>query len=237
MQALNFSPQQRAALPGSKKFPFALRVLTRDADRSEIFALRYRAYRDSTCIPLNPKEQYSDSYDELASTVVIAAYDANVCVGALRVNFSHPWQSVSTMPCAASFADVAKLKASTSGSLVEVSRLSIDPTITNTSYRTTLYASLVRAGFLAAQAANVSSILLATKSDWIKFYQYMLGFKLVGEPAIYPPFDVPLALLAGSFGDAEKRQKSQNAFFKITDGEIASMKAAIASALVMPAAA
>jgi hypothetical protein len=138
------------------------------------------------------------------------------------------------MPCAAQYPDVAKVKAETHGTLVEMSRLAIDPTITNTSYRTTLYASLLRAGFIVAQAGNVAMILMVTKPDWIGFYKKMLGFKTIGEPAIYPPSKEPVALLGGSFGDAQKHQRAQNAFFKITLEEIASMKRAIASALEMP---
>lgn len=237
METITFRPQQAAALPGSKKFPFELRVLARDTDRSDVFALRYRAYRDAWCIPLDAKEQYSDLYDELDSTVALAAYDAGICVGTLRVNFSHSWQSSTTLPCSAIYPLVAGVKAKAGGTLVEMSRLAIDPSITNTSYRTTLYASLVRAGFIAAQAANVAMILVATKADWVRFYQYMLGFKTIGEPGIYPPVNVPVALLGGSFGDAQKHQRAQNAFFKITDDEIASMTAALASALSVPAVA
>ncbi len=235
--ALTFRPQQSAALAGSKKFPFDLRVLTRDADRAEVFALRYRAYREAWCIPLNAEEQYSDRHDGLDSTVLLAAYDDGACVGALRVSFSQPWQTSDTMPCAAIYPAVEAVGAQAGGTLVEMSRLSIEPGITNTSYRTTLYASLLRAGFMAAQAADVAMILIATKSDWVRFYQYMLGFKTIGEPGIYPPIDLPVALLGGSFGDAQKHQRAQNAFFKITDGEIESMKTAIAPALVMPAVA
>jgi hypothetical protein len=234
MGRLTFRPQQDAALSGSRRFPFEMRVLSREADRSDVFALRYRAYRDAWCIPLNPKEQYSDRYDDLASTIVLAAYDAGSCVGTLRVNFSHPWQSSATMPCAAQYPDVAGVKGVTRGTIAEMSRLSIDPTITNTSYRTTLYASLLRAGFLAAQAGNVAMILIATKPDWIGFYQKMLGFKTIGKPAVYPPSTAPVALLGGSFGEAQKHQRAQNAFFKITSEEIASMKKAIASALAVP---
>ena len=118
-----------------------------------------------------------------------------------------------------------------------MSRLAIEPELSNTSYRTTLYASLVRAGFMAAQAAEVSMILIATRPEWVRFYKYMLGFQPIGEPAIYPPGDVPIVLLGGSFAEAQKRQRAQNAFFKITDEEVASMKAAIAPALAMPVAA
>jgi N-acyl-L-homoserine lactone synthetase len=235
METLTFRPQQSATASVSKKFPFEIRVLARDAGRSEVFALRYRAYREAWCIPLDTDEQYRDRFDDLASTVILGAYDAGVCVGALRVNFSHAWQGCDTLPCAERYPDVAAVKAGTEGTIVEMSRLSIDPAITNTSYRTTLYASLLRAGFMAAQAGNVAKILLVTKPDWIRFYQYMLGFKTIGEPQIYPPSKEPVALLGGSFGDAQKHQRAQNAFFKITPDEIASMKRAIAPALIMPA--
>ena len=234
---ITFVPRQTATLPGSAKFPFDLRVLPRGADRREVFGLRYRAYRDAWGIPLDPQEQYCDSYDDLESTVIVAAYDAGQCIGTLRVNFSHPWQSAATMPSAQFFPDVSMVKKQATGTIVEVSRLAIDPAITNTSYRTTLYASLLRAAFMVAHAAGVSMILLAAKSDLVRFYQYMLGFKTIGETGIYPPVDVPVALLGGTFGEAQKYQRAQNAFFKITDDEIASMKAAIAPALAMPVAA
>ena len=241
-EKLTFRPQQAAALAagpitGSKKFPFDLKVLTHGSDRDEVFALRYRAYRDAWCIPLDATERYSDRYDDLKSTVLLAAYDAGVCIGALRVNFSHPSQSCSTMPCAGVYPAVAGVKSATPGRMVEMSRLSIDPTITNTSYRTTLYASLLRAGFMAAQAANVSMILIATKPDWIRFYQYMLGFKTIGEPATYPPCTEPVALLGATFGETQKHQRAQNAFFKILPEEIASMRCALAPALDAPVAA
>jgi hypothetical protein len=234
METLTFKPQQAAAFPFSKKFPFEIRVLSPDADRSEVYALRYRAYRDAWCIPIDTSEKISDRHDGLASSALITAYDGAQCVGALRVCFSHRDDTHLTLPCAPYYPAVQELKRSSAGSLVEMSRLAIEPTISNTSYRTTLYASLVRAGFMAAQAAEVSMILIATRPEWVRFYNYMLGFKTIGEPAMYPPGDVPIALLAGTFAEAQKRQRAQNAFFKITADEIASMKRAIAPALMLP---
>ena len=234
---ITFVPRQTAALPGSTKFPFDIRVLTRDSDRAEIFGLRYRAYREAWGIPADATEQFSDPFDALDTSLLLAAYDAGACIGALRICFSLPGQTAATLPCAALYPGVADVKRKAAGPLIEISRLSIDPVITNTSYRTTLYASLVRAAFIAAQAAHVSTILVAAKADYVRFYQYMLGFKTIGEPAIYPPLTGPVALLGGSIGEAHKRQKAQNAFFKITDDEIASMRAAIEPALAVPVAA
>lgn len=236
-EPITFVPRQSAVLPGSTKFPFDVRVLSRTSDRREVFGLRYRAYRDAWGIPEDASEQFSDPHDDLDSSVLLAAYDAGTCVGALRLCFSQPWQAASNLPCAGLYPGVAGVKQKAAGTLVEISRLSIDPVITNTSYRTTLYAALVRAAFIAAQAANVSTILVATKADWVKFYQYMLGFETIGEPTVYPPLVGPVALLGASIGEAHKRQKAQNTFFKITPDEIASMRAAISPMLDVPEAA
>lgn len=233
-EPITFRPRQSVSAKDFRKFPFEIRVLTHEMDRSEIFTLRYRAYLAASHIGEHPSGEYRDHHDDLASTVILAAYDADVCVGTLRVNFSQPWQPVATLPCASYYPDVTRLKHEMHGGLVEVSRLAIDPAITNTSYRTTLYASLVRASFMAAQAAEVAMILVATKSDWVRFYEYMLGFKQIGQPALYPPGDLAIALLGGSFDTAQRRQRAQNAFFKITVDEVASMRAAISTALAPP---
>ena len=74
-------------------------------------------------------------------------------------------------------------------------------------------------------------ILIATKPDWVRFYQYMPGFHPIGLPALYPPGDFKITLLGGSLEQAQSRRRMQNRFFKITDEEVASMKDAIAAAL------
>lgn len=228
---ITFRPRQIATFSPTQKFPFEIRLLDSDRDRRDIFALRYRAYRSADHISDIASGEYQDAHDALSSSVILAAYDQHVCTGALRLSFSMPWQPLSTLACAPYYPEVARLKGDAAGALVEMSRLAIEPSLTNTSYRTTLYASLVRAAFLAAEAARVSTILVATKPEWVRFYEYMLGFKRIGEPAFYPPGDLPIALLAGSLELARKRQRAQNAFFKVAMDEIASMRSAIAPAL------
>ena len=84
---------------------------------------------------------------------------------------------------------------------------------------------------MAAEAAGVAKILIATRPDSVKFYKYMLGFELIGEPALYPPGDVKIALLGGSMSKARARQRLQNKFFRITEDEIASMRRALSPIL------
>jgi N-acyl-L-homoserine lactone synthetase len=215
-------------------FPFQIRVASSDAARQDAFALRYRAYRALGYVEENAAATFADKNDALNSTVIFGAYQDDVCIGTLRVSFSLTHQDHATLPCAPYYPEVTELKSASSGPIVEMSRLAIDPSFTSTSFRTTLFAALVRAGFLAAQAAEVSTILIATKPEFARFYQYMLGFKVVGQPAAYPPGDHRIVLLAGSFSQAELRQSAQNAFFKITGDEITSMKAALGGVLAEP---
>jgi len=210
---------------------FELRVLTKESDTGEATALRLRAYQAIGYDVSSDNGKYTDRFDTLATTVLLGAYDQGRLVGSVRLCFNHPWETISSLPCGPYYPALKEIKSKVDGALVEVSRLSIEPAINNTSYRTTLYAFLVRAALTAAQAAEVSMLLIATRPEWVKFYKYMLGFKQIGEPAFYPPGDFKITLLGGSLKLAQTRQKLQNRFFKITPEEISSMRVAIQPAL------
>ncbi|MFN0218984.1 MAG: N-acyl amino acid synthase FeeM domain-containing protein [Hyphomicrobium sp.] len=232
-----FNPRQSTSLGSGAEPRFELKILTDEHEREAAFALRGRAYAAMGHLHVDEASSFTDRFDQLATTALFGAYDGRRLVGAMRVSFSHPWLNMSSLPCAAYYPALADVKRAAPGSLIEISRMAIDADIDNRSYRTTLYASLVRAGYLAAEAARVSKILIATKPDWVRFYQYMLGFEVIGQPAKYPPGDFQITLLGGSLGQAQKRQRMQNAFFRITLDEIASMRRALAPQLARPAAA
>jgi N-acyl-L-homoserine lactone synthetase len=201
-QTLAFRPRQDS-LPteegswhGDAK-SFELRILNSESAIRDALRLRGRAY---TAIGYDIEKadgEYSDRFDELPTTVLLGAYDQDRLVGSVRLCFSLP-QSLSTLPCADYYPALKDTHRSQSRGFVEVSRLSIEPDLNNVSYRTTLYAFLVRASLTAAMAAGVSMLLIATRPDWVKFYTYMLGFQQIGEPALYPPGDFKITLLGGS---------------------------------------
>ncbi|RUP08326.1 acyl-homoserine-lactone synthase [Hyphomicrobium sp.] len=237
---LSFRPRQDTLPPDEGSWhgetqSFELRVLAKEIDVNEATALRLRAYQAIGYDVSSDNGKYTDRFDSLATTVLLGAYDQGRLVGSVRLCFNHPWQTISSLPCGPYYPALKEIKSKVDGALVEVSRLSIEPGINNTSYRTTLYAFLVRAALTAAQAAEVSMLLIATRPEWVKFYKYMLGFQPIGEPAFYPPGDFKITLLGGSLKLAETRQKLQNRFFKITPDEVASMRVAIQPALVAAA--
>lgn len=225
MKSLKFKPRQQRVLPGFRFGAFDMRVLDSEADRAAGFSLRLRAYEKyltSAEIPEN--SEYKDTFDNLSTSLLIGAYDGEKLAGSMRLCFSRPWDTLATLPCGAYYPPLAALKAAARGSLMEVSRVAIDPAITNTSYRTTLYASLVRIGFIAAEAGGVSTILLATPEASERFYGKMLGFERIGEPALYPPGDFKITLLGGSMNQARLLQRTRNTFFRISPEEVSALR-------------
>lgn len=217
---------------------FDMRIVTSPAARTACFALRLRAYEQYLSIADMPENGlYTDLFDDLPTTLVVGAYDEGRLIASMRLCFSRTWDSLATLPCAAHYPALAAVKRDSSGAFMEVSRVAIDPAITNTSYRTTLYASLVRLGLIAAEAGGVSMVLIATQASSEKFYRYMLGFGRIGEPALYPPGDFKITLLGGDMRQARLRQKAQNSFFRIGQDEIARMRLALADHALIPAVA
>jgi N-acyl-L-homoserine lactone synthetase len=240
-QFIKFEPKQAISVPdfsqagtqaGATASTFDVRIITSEVERGRAFALRMQAYKHFWDTPPQlPNAEYRDAYDDQRTTVQMGAYDGDRLVGAMRLCFSPPSDPLSTMPCAEYYPALLPIKRSAPSSLMEVSRFSIDPEISNTSYRTTLYASLVRASLMAAQAADVTMILIATVPEWVRFYKFMLGFELIGEPAVYAPATYKISLLGGTLAQAETRQRLQNKFFRISKEEIAALRQTLAPIL------
>jgi hypothetical protein len=209
---------------------FDVRIVTSAAERNACFALRFRAYERYLAPSERPKNGlYCDRFDEMPTTLVIGAFDGGRLIASMRLCFSRPSEPATTMPCGAHYPALAALKTASTGALMEVSRVAIDPALTNMSYRTTLYAALVRVGIIAAEGGEVSHILIGTLPSSEKFYRYMLGFERIGEPAVYPPGDFKISLLGGDMSLVRKRQKMQNSFFRIGPDDIARMRSVLES--------
>jgi N-acyl-L-homoserine lactone synthetase len=223
-------PTEEGSWNGDAK-SFELRILYGQAEIREALRLRGRAYA-AIGYDIEPTDgEYRDRYDALSTTIQLGAYDGERLVGCVRLCFASPHQPLSSLPCAPYYPALKDVHHQQAHGLVEISRLSIDPSVSNVSYRTTLYAFLVRASLTAALAAGVSMLLVATRPEWVRFYHYMLGFRQIGEPEFYPPGDFKITLLGGSLEQARMRQRLHNRFFKITPDEVASMKTAVMAAL------
>ncbi len=189
-------------------------------NRRDAFALRYRGYVDAGLIQPSPFAIYTDPYDEIPTTIVAGLFRRGACIATLRLSFFTPGTDGPALPCEKVYSQVEAIKQNAGGTVVELSRLAIDPEIKNTRYRARLYAAAIRAGVSACIAMDAKHLLVATQTKWRSFYEHVLDFKVTGPAQFYPPGDVPVLLLERSLDESLKRRVAKNMFFKIDESEL-----------------
>jgi hypothetical protein len=193
-------------------------------NRRDALALRHRGYVRAGLIEPSPFGIYTDAYDDLPTTVIAGLFRRGACIATLRLSFYTPGTTGPALPCEKVYPEADAVKARAKGLVVELSRLSIDPDITNTRYRARLYAAAIRAGVTACIAMDAAHLLVATQTKWRKFYEHVMDFKVMGPPQLYPPGDVPVVLLERALDDGLKRRIAKNMFFKIDDAELQELR-------------
>nr|WP_308960223.1 GNAT family N-acyltransferase [Hyphomicrobium sp. LHD-15]MDQ8698006.1 GNAT family N-acyltransferase [Hyphomicrobium sp. LHD-15] len=205
----------------AKNFPISLRVYGSTSDMTELYRLRYRAFRSAGWIGETPDHEFLDRYDAMETTVAIGAFHNGDCIGSLRLAFGGSATRAGSMPCEEQFpVEVGALREANHHRLVEFSRMAVEPSLTNRSFRTTLYASLVRAGLILTTASGVDAAVIAVHRNVSPFYQAMCGFTVLGTSAFYAGIAEPTHFLALPFQTLDERRKRQNAFFAVSAEEI-----------------
>jgi hypothetical protein len=203
-----------------------------DPVTQDVFRLRYRSYHDAGHLPDSEHGSWSDAIDDLASTLHLAVYDTGRLLGVMRLCFSEISLPGQTLPCGDIYPEVKALRLRTLGPIVEVGRMAIDPAIKNTSFRATIYGSLVRSAILVCMAANVETLLAGTQAKWQMFYKRILGFSSFAEPRVYPPGNQKIVLVAREMGATSPARFGLNPFFKIEDADISDVRCKLNDLLV-----
>ncbi len=198
-------------------------------NRREAFALRHRGYVAAGLISPSPFGIYSDPYDDLASTVVAGLFRRGACIATLRLSVYRPGMTGPALPCENVYPEVEGIKARAQGTVVELSRLAIDPEIRNTRYRARLYAAAIRAGVTACMAMDTRHLLVATQTKWRAFYEHVMDFKAAGPPQFYPPGDVPVVLLQRALDDGLKGRIAKNMFFRVDEAGLQTLRGTLPS--------
>lgn len=209
----------------AKNYPISLRIYSAESDKTELYRLRYRAFLDAGWIAANAEGEFIDGYDGLPSTFAVGAFHNQECIGSLRLAFGGNGYRAHTMPCEEQFAnEIHSLNPSRRCRTVEFSRMALEPSLDNRSFRTTLYASLIRAGVLLSDAADMDIALIAVHRRTSPFYQTMCGFKVAGKSDSYLRISEPTDFLSLRFSEIKKRRSRINSFFAFSEYELESAR-------------
>jgi N-acyl-L-homoserine lactone synthetase len=231
MSAMTFQPPlvlDSNSGDAGKNYPIALRIYALTSDKTELYQLRYRAFLDAGWIAANTEGKFIDRYDGLASTFAVGAFHNGACIGSLRLAFGGAGYLAHTMPCEDQFTtEVRALNPARHYRTVEFSRMAVEPSLTNRSFRTTLYASLIRAGVILSNAADMDIALIAVHRRTSPFYQAMCGFKVAGKSDAYLGINEPTDFLTLQFSEIKERRMRSNTFFAFSEHELHSAREAM----------
>src|SRR5687767_8661537 len=132
-----FRPQFSLRQPAASKLPAKLEIFSQDEDKRELYGVRYRAYLAAGLIKADPSEVYCDRFDDEPTTLAVGIFEQGRCIGSMRLSFLEEAMSEGKVPCEEVYPEVARIKARSRGTIVELSRLGLEPSIRNRSYRTT----------------------------------------------------------------------------------------------------
>ena len=228
ISSLNFKPPLTLQSQGAgkaAKFPLDLKVFAPGTDKREIYALRYRAFIEVGLITARDDQLFFDDYDELPTTCTLAAFQGSDCVGSFRLTFGEGRPGGKTMPCQSIFSEVGRLEEQGFRRLVEFTRMAVAPELTNTSFRTTLYATLVRAGLIVADAGGADYGLISVNPSQVRFYEMMCGFNALARAESYPGINAPAVLLGREFQVLDQKRSKPDPFFRIAPNEITRARA------------
>ncbi len=208
----------------SSDFPVQIVLVTGDAARREVFRLRYESFLAAGWIEPSQETELRDSFDALPTTVIVAAQSAGRLMATLRIALRTPRSEDPALPCELEFpAETAALR-SRFDRIAEFSRIAIDPGMSNTSVKATLYGSLVRTGFVVARIAEIDYALAAVHTQVSAFYRHMIGFKRLATATAFGNIEEPTHLLGCEGSALFTRAGQRSNFFQVGASELASAR-------------
>lgn len=205
----------------TEAFPISISLALGDRQRERAFRLRHDSFVESGWIEPQVSGVLSDAFDELPTSILVEAIAEGRTVATLRIAMSGPLTDAPSLPCELEFPkDIADVRARLGPRLAEFSRVAIDPEITNTSFKTTLYGGMVRTAFIIVWAADIDYAFAAVHERVSSFYRHMIGFDRLARSPSYGIIAEPTELLGCPGARLFQRAALRSRFFQVQPGEL-----------------
>jgi len=188
------------------------RLIETDADREEVFRLRYRAYLNEGVIEPRSDQRLVDRYDDAPNAWIFGVYFDGVLTSSIRVSVSTP--EMPQIPSAAVFPEYLEPKIAEGKVIVDPNRFVADPV---RSVRLPELAYLtVRLGYLACELFHADYGLAAVRAEHQAFYRRVFLHDVVCPPRPYPILTKPISLTAVHYPSVRERIFQRYPIFRST---------------------
>jgi hypothetical protein len=186
-----------------------------EAERGEIFRLRYDSYLAEGAIDPNPEHLFTDDYDRLDNCWIFGVRLAGELVSSVRF---HVISKASRKgPALDVFPDIVSPLVESGMTLVDPTRLVVSRAASR--QHPELPYLTVRIACMASEYFNAGSCLATVRVEHLAFYQRIFGFVPVCDPRPYPTLKRPIALMIGDMREIRDRVADKYPVFTSTDEE------------------
>lgn len=186
-----------------------------EEDREAIFRFRYRCYLDEGAIQPNPEERFTDHYDELGGTWLIAVFLDGQIVASKRINVATA--EFPELPAMWAFKDEVQPLLDAGQVVIDPTRLTVDRHVSR-EYPQLAYMA-ARIGWMAGEYFQANTILATLRREHYAFYKRVFNAHAICEPRHYPTLTKPLGLMALDYVAERDRVNARYPFFRSTAAE------------------
>jgi N-acyl-L-homoserine lactone synthetase len=193
------------------------RLMESEAEREEVYRLRYRAYMQESAIPPNASERIEDKFDHAPNSWVFGLYCEGSLTSSIRVSVSLPGTPLT--PAVEAFADLLEPEVAKGKIIVDPNRFVADPA--RTKRIPELPYLTVRLGYVACGYFNADIGTATVRKEHQAFYRRVFLQEVLCEPRPYPSLTKPLSLMAAHYPSVRERIFRRYPYFRSTADECA----------------
>ncbi len=191
------------------------RLALTDAQKDQIYRLRYEAYLREGAIAASFARRLSDRFDDLDNTFIFGVYVDDQLASSIRLSISSP--AYPDLPAVTVFPDVLEAELSAGRTIVDPTRFVVDQAMGR------LYPELpyvtTRIGWMAGEFFGADMILATVRREHQAFYHRVFGHELVCDERPYPTLIKPLSLMTLDYFAMKARVHHRYPFFRSTQFE------------------
>ncbi len=191
------------------------RLANTEAEKDEIYRLRYRAYLNEGAIEPNRERRITDRFDELANSWTFGVYFEGALASSIRITVASPENPAS--PSLNVFPDLLQPELALGKVIVDPTRFVADPS-RETRFPELPYMTL-RLAYVACAHFNADIGLATVRAEHQAFYRRVFMHKSLTPPRDYPGLTKPICMMAVDYPSMSDKVLARYPYLQSTGSE------------------
>lgn len=186
-----------------------------EADKEQIYRLRYRAYRHEGAVQPSADHRVSDPFDDLPNSWIIGVYFDGELASSLRLSVSSPEHPMT--PSVNVFPDLLEKYVAAGKIMVDPTRFVGDPLREN-KFPELPYMTL-RLAYIACEHFMADIGLASVRAEHQAFYRRVFLHQPISQPRAYPGLTKPICLMAVDYPAMREKVFARYPYFRSSQFE------------------